>query len=114
MANFKAGNTTTISWYFDESIGGNDIKVSLFDCQMNLKYETYFSDGKIISDEVTIGEITTTGYILTLTSEDTQGWSGNISLYFLLKDSQTIPTINGGETHLVLPFEVTPDTLNIR
>ena len=111
---FKAGNTTTVSWYFDESIGSSDIKVSIFDHHNKELYVTYLSDGKIIEGTATIEGETVTTYILVITSVETQGWSGDLKMYFLLTDSGTVPTVNSGQTSITLPFEVTPDTKNLK
>ena len=115
MANkFKASNTTTVAWYFDGDIGTSDIKVSIYDCQKNLKYETYLSDGKIMEGTVTVDTHTYKSYTLVITSIETKGWTGDLQMYFLLTDHAEVPTVNGGQTSITLPFEITPDTANIK
>ena len=111
---FKAGNTTTVSWYFDGDIGSSDIKVSVFDCHNKQLYETYLSDGKIIVGTATINGEEVITYILTITSVETKDWSGDLKMYFLLTDSGEIPTVNSGQTSITLPFEVTPDTKKLK
>lgn len=106
MATYRQGDTTSCTMELSEPLGGNLLKVGIYNNFGGALYETvYPDDGEIV-------EIDSTHYALTIPHSVTKKFSGQLNMR-LVVFAADLSMVNAGETSIPMTWESEPANNNL-